>query len=184
MMNKCIMIYNPNSGKGKVKNNLSDIVNLIKSYKYNVTVIETKYKRNAIEIVSELDDDVDLVMSFGGDGTFNEIMRGNFIRKKQLVIAHIPVGTTNDVGVMFGYGKNILQNIKDTLEGSVKEIDICMINNIPFIYVAGFGKYMDISYDTPSSMKRKFGYFAYIKEGVKVFFNKTKLYDMSYMIAW
>lgn len=180
-MKKCVMIYNPNSGKGKVRQYLENIVKIINSYDYEVEVICTKYKRHAIEIVKNLEF-VDLVMSFGGDGTFNEVMRGNFERRNKLVIAHIPVGTTNDVGAMFGYGKNIIQNVKMTLEGEVKDMDICMINNTPFIYVAGFGKYMDISYGTSRELKKKLGYFAYIKEGVKAFFSKTKMYDITYVV--
>lgn len=180
-MKKCIMIYNPNSGKGKVRQYLEDIVKIINKYDYEVEVICTKYKSHAVEIVKDLEE-VDLVMSFGGDGTFNEVMRGNFLRKNKLIIAHIPVGTTNDVGVMFGYGKNILQNVKMTLEGEIKDIDICMINNTPFIYVAGFGKYIDISYGTSSKLKKKLGYLAYIKEGIREFFSKTKMYDVSYIV--
>lgn len=180
-MKKCIVIYNPNSGKGKVKGFLVNIVKLLNKYGYEAEVISTKYKGHAISIVKELSN-VDLVMSFGGDGTFNEVMRGNFLRKEKLLLAHIPVGTTNDVGAMFGYGKNILKNVEDTLKGEVKKMDICTINKVPFIYVAGFGKYMDISYDTPTRVKKKLGYFAYLKEGVKTFFSKTKLYDVTYNV--
>lgn len=180
-MKKCVVIYNPNSGKGRVRQYLEDIAKIINKYDYDVEVICTKYKRHAIEIVKNLEY-VDLIMSFGGDGTFNEVMRGNFQRRDKLVIAHIPVGTTNDVGAMFGYGKNILQNVKMTLDGQVKEMDICMINNTPFIYVAGFGKYMDISYGTSRKLKKQLGYLAYIKEGIKAFFSKTKMYDISYVI--
>ena len=93
----------------------------------------------------------------GGDGTFNEVMDGNLKRQNRLILSHIPVGTTNDVGVMFGYGKNIKQNLKYLLNGVVKGIDVCLINNKPFVYVAGFGKFMQISYDTPRELKKKLG---------------------------
>ena len=36
---------------------------------------------------------VDLVISGGGDGTFNEIVSGNLRREKQIPLSHIPVGT-------------------------------------------------------------------------------------------
>ena len=121
-------------------------------------------------------------MSFGGDGTFNEIMTGNLSRKEKLLLTHIPVGTTNDIGGMLGYTKNILENVKLSLNGTIKNFDIGLINNNPFIYVAGFGKYTNISYDTPRDLKKKIGHFAYLKEGVLAFFRKTKLYDMTYEI--
>ena len=54
-------------------------------------------------LVEELDSLIDLVISVGGDGTFSEVMNGNLEREKQLVLAHLPVGTTNDIGHMYGF---------------------------------------------------------------------------------
>ena len=179
---KCIIIYNPNSGKKKIKKYLPEIIKLLEKKDYESEVIVTKYKKHATKIIEELDNNIDLVMSFGGDGTFNEIMTGNLKRKKQLLLTHIPVGTTNDIGAMLGYGKNIIENVKMSLRGVVKDFDIGMINNQPFIYVAGIGKFTNLSYETPRDLKKKIGQLAYLKEGIKTFFQKTKLYDISYKI--
>lgn len=180
-MKKCIIIYNPNSGKKQVKKYLKEIEKILSSHHYQTEIITTKYKAHAIEIVETLPK-VDLVMSFGGDGTFNEVMTGNFKRKERLLLTHIPVGTTNDIGSMLGYKKNIIDNVKMSLNGVVKEFDIGLINNHPFIYVAGIGKFTNLSYETPRKLKKQIGHFAYIKEGIKSFFKKTKLYDISYEI--
>ena len=179
---KCTIIYNPNSGKKRTKKYLPEIVKILEKKDYESNIIVTKYKKHAIEIVENLDDDIDLVMSFGGDGTFNEVMTGNIRRKKRLLLTHIPVGTTNDIGAMLGYGKNIIENVKLSLKGVVKNFDIGVINNQPFIYVAGIGKFTNLSYETPRDLKKKIGHLAYIKEGIKTFFQKTKLYDLSYEI--
>ena len=66
-----------------------------------------------------------------------------------------------------GYEKNIIKNLKLLLNGEEKDIDICLINGQPFVYVAGFGKFVNISYDTPRSLKKKYGYLAYLIEGLK-----------------
>ena len=149
-LKKCIVIYNPNSGHKQVKKFLPNIEKILAKKGYESEIYATKYRGHAIELVNNLPK-VDLVMSFGGDGTFNEIMTGNFKRKEKLLLTHIPVGTTNDIGSMLGYNKNILDNVKASLNGVVKDIDIGIINNKPFIYVAGFGKYTNISYETPRS---------------------------------
>lgn len=180
-MKKCILIYNPNSGRVKIKKYLPEIQKILNKYDYESEIIPTRYKNHATEIVNNLPQ-VDLVMSFGGDGTFNEIMTGNFKRKKKLLLTHIPVGTTNDIGAMLGYTKNIIENVKMSLNGVVKNFDVGIINNHPFVYVAGFGKYTSISYETPRESKKKIGHLAYIMEGIKAFFEKTKLYDISYEI--
>lgn len=180
-MKKCLVIYNPNSGHHQVKKYLPEIEKLLNKKDYEVTIVSTKYQGHAIEII-ETAPQVDLIMSFGGDGTFNEVMTGNFKRKERLLLTHIPVGTTNDIGAMLGYTKDILSNVKLSLNGVVKEMDICLINNRPFIYVAGLGKYTNIAYDTPRELKKQLGYLAYIKEVVAAFFSKTKLYDISYEV--
>ena len=180
-LKKCVVIYNPQSGHKNITNLLPQIKKILSNYEYETEILCTEYKGHATEIVKNLDY-VDLVISMGGDGTFNESVTGNFMRKDRLVCAHIPVGTTNDIGVMMGYGKNILHNLKLTLDGVVKNVDICVINNRPFIYVATIGKFAEIPYETPRKLKKKFGYLAYLGEGIKAFFNKTKLLDVTYEI--
>jgi len=180
-MKTCVVIYNPNSGKNTRKNNIVKYKSMIEKYGYSVTFIGTEYKGHAKEIVSHLGY-VDLIISMGGDGTFNEIMCGNLSRKKRLVLAHIPVGTTNDVGVMFGYGKNIEKNIKLCLSGEVRKMDIPLINNRPFVYVAGFGKFMNIPYETPRKLKKKYGHIAYLLLGIQAFFRGTKNYEVEYEV--
>lgn len=179
-MKKCVVIYNPNSGKIPREKILPQFEKVLRNYDYECDMILTKHKSHATEIVESLGEEVDLVISVGGDGTFNESMTGNFKRKKRLLLAHIPVGTTNDIGTMFGYGKNIINNLKLTLEGSVQKIDICIINDRPFIYSAGFGKFMNIPYETPRELKKKIGHLAYLTEGAKSLTSKTKLYDVTY----
>lgn len=92
-MKKAVAIYNPKSGLVKrVNQNLKDtITKIFNEYDYDVQIIITEYKGHAEEIMPTLSDDIDLVMSFGGDGTFNEIITGNVQRKKcfRLLIFHL-----------------------------------------------------------------------------------------------
>lgn len=180
-MKSCVVIYNPNSGHIFKEKYLKEYKQILLNNNYNPKFIATEYKGHAKEIVNHLEK-VDLVISMGGDGTFNEIVHGNLKRKEPLIISHIPVGTTNDIGTMFGYGKNINNNLKQLLKGTIKKMDICLINNRPFVYVAGFGKFMKVPYATPRKLKKKYGYLAYIMEGIKDFFNPTKLYKITYKI--
>ena len=168
------IIYNPYSGKNKKKSFEYDkYAQIIESYGYEPTLFKTRYKGHAQEIVEELDN-YDLVISIGGDGTFNEVVTGNLKRKNRLILSHLPYGTTNDIGAMFGLGKNITKNLKLILTGKTRKIDLCTVNGAPFVYVAGFGKFMSVPYETPRKLKKKYGYIAYLLEGAKDFiFNKT-----------
>lgn len=180
-MKKCLVIYNPNSGKYNKESTLPKIRKLLEEHSYVVEIKETKYKGHATQIVGSCSH-FDLVISIGGDGTFNEVMTGNFQRENRLILCHLPSGTTNDIGAMWGYGKNMVNNLKLALDGKIKRIDICTINGHPFVYSAGFGKFMTIPFETPRKLKKRLGHFAYIKEGIKDFFHKTKLYDITYTV--
>ena len=180
-MKKCLVVYNPNSGKYNKEVTLPKIEKILNEYDYSVIIEKTKYKGDATSIVANIDK-CDLVVSIGGDGTFNEVMTGNFMRKDRIVLCHLPSGTTNDVGAMWGYSKNMLNNLKLALNGKVKRIDICTINDKPFVYSAGFGKFMNIPYETPRELKKRIGHLAYIREGTRDFFRKVKLYDVTYEI--
>lgn len=180
-MKKCLVVYNPNSGKYNKEVTLPKIEKILNEYDYSVIIEKTKYKGDATSIVANIDK-CDLVVSIGGDGTFNEVMTGNFMRKDRIVLCHLPSGTTNDVGAMWGYGKNMLNNLKLALNGKVKRIDICTINDKPFVYSAGFGKFMNIPYETPRELKKRIGHLAYIRQGARDFFRKVKLYDITYEV--
>lgn len=50
--------------------------------------------------------------------------------------------------------KMIVSNLKLALNGEIKRIDVCTINGKPLVYTAGFGKFMNIPYETPRELKR------------------------------
>ena len=180
-MKKCTIIYNPHSGKKVTTNFLATYVDLLLENDYDPEVIFSKYKGHIKKIVRDLPE-CDLVISIGGDGTFNEAVTGNLHRDKPLLLSHIPLGTTNDIGAMFGYGSDIIDNLKRLLIGVEKEIDICTVNGKPFVYVSGFGKFMTIPFETSRLSKKRLGKLAYIKDGVKEFFSHTKLHELTYRV--
>ena len=182
ILKKGVVIYNPNSGKKSKTSFLKQYEQILLNGGYESEIIFTKYHGHAVKIVEELEP-CDLVLSVGGDGTFNEVMTGNFKREEKLLLAHLPLGTTNDIGSMFGYSKNPISNLKMLMSsGVVKGIDICTINGSPYTYVAGFGKFLNVPYETPREKKKKYGHLAYLIEAFKSLRDKTKLYDISYEI--
>lgn len=181
-MKKCVVIINPKSGDSKGIREVKKIETIIENYNYDVKIILTKYRGHAKEIMKNLDNDIDLVISVGGDGTFSEVMNGNLERNKRIVLAHLPVGTTNDIGHMYGLGNNLYTNLKLILEGTIKKVDVGLINNHAFTYVASYGKFMDIPYKTPQELKKRLGYIAYILEVVKRIFHHIPKYKINFYI--
>lgn len=180
-MKSCELICNRESGKGIKGKTLSEVENILKKHGYETNIYFTEKKEDAKNHVKNLKNK-DLVLSIGGDGTFNEIVSGNHLRKNKLVLSHIPVGTTNDIGHMLGLNKNIIKSTEKILEGEIKQVDLGLINNQPFFYVAGFGKFINVPYQTSRKLKKKLGHLAYLINGIKEFFQTTKLYELEYKI--
>lgn len=181
-MRKCVIIMNPESGRVKKLDGFKDFYDISRKYDYDTEIIFTKAKKDATEIVKNLPDDIDLVISAGGDGTLNEVVTGNSQRNNKLTISNLPMGTTNDVASMYGYTKNILKNLEILLSGKKKSIDICYINDKPFVYVACLGDYIDAAYNTPRNLKKKYGRLAYIIYGIKELGKKINTYNIKYKI--
>ena len=181
-MKKCVIIMNPESGKVKKMNNMNVFYDVLRKHGYDAEIKYTKAKNDATEIVKELDDDIDLVISAGGDGTLNEVVTGDVLRKKKLTLANLPMGTTNDVANMYGYTKDYEKNLEILLSGVKKKIDVCYIEDEVFVYVACLGDYIDMAYNTPRRLKKKFGKLAYIMYGLKEIGKKINRYDIKYKI--
>ena len=181
-MKKCVMIMNPESGKKRKITSYQEFYDMLRKYSYDLDIIFTKSKGDAKNIIQALDDDIDLVISAGGDGTLNEIVSGNMLREKKLVIAPLPMGSTNDVGKLYGLGHNVFTNLEKILKGKAKKVDICTINDTPFVYVACLGDYIDMAYATPRSLKKRYGKIAYILYGLKQFRNSIHQYDLKYKV--
>ena len=181
-MKKCVLIMNPESGKVKNKNNVKNIYDVLRKYDYEGEIKYTKRKSDATEIIKSLDSSIDLVISCGGDGTLNEVVTGNLQREKRLPLANLPLGTTNDVGNMYGLHGTMLNNLELILKGKPKKIDVIKINGVPFVYVACLGDYIDMAYNTPRELKKKYGKIAYILYGFKQLRNKIHQYNIKYTV--
>ncbi len=181
-MKKCAIIMNPESGKIKSIGSKKNFYDILRKYGYDAEIKYTKQAKDAVEIVKNLPNDIDLVISAGGDGTLNEVVTGNMAREKTLTIANLPMGTTNDVGHMYGLSKDYIKNLELILSGTTKKVDVCYINDRPFIYVACLGDYIDMSYNTPRELKKKYGKIAYIMYGLKQLRNKINTYNIKYKI--
>ena len=181
-MKKCVIIYNKKSGKVKPSTLINSFYKIIEDYGYELEVITTKKKGHATTIMEELPNNIDLVIAAGGDGTFNEAIRGNIKRKKKLLMAHLPLGTTNDVGTMYGFSKDYKIDLELILTGVKKNIDIIMLNGNPFVYVAAFGNFINVTFDTPKKWKERFGRLAYILFGFTELKERIKRHHLKYTV--
>ena len=180
-MKKCVVIYNPNSGKLSNRNSIKKLYKLFENYGYETEIIYTEYAGHAKELTKKLKN-VDLLLCAGGDGTLNEVISGNIERKKPLLLGHIPLGSVNDVAHMYGMTNNTEKNIVMLLNGVEKNIDVCLINGRPFVYVACLGALVNVSYATPRKLKEKYGRLAYILYGIKQLKQNLQFFNIKYTV--
>lgn len=168
MSKKLLFIFNPHSGKGKIRNMLFDVIDGFTKLGYEVTAYPTQSINDCSARIQDCGE-FDLVVVSGGDGTLNEAVSGmiQLSPEKRIPIGYIPTGTMNDFANANKIPKNILDAVSLIPEKKTVLYDIGIFNGTPFIYVAAFGAFTDVSYDTPQTSKNLLGPVAYFLEGIK-----------------
>jgi len=166
-MDSLLFIYNPTSGTGRIKNTLSVIVDTFTKAGWLTTVYPTQEKGDATRIARELGGQFDRVVCAGGDGTLSEVSTGLMGLDAPPPLGYIPLGSTNDCAATFRLPKGTKRAaLVAAGAGAPIPIDIGLLNDRPFVYVAAFGAFTKVAYDTPQDMKNAFGHLAYIFEGI------------------
>ena len=159
------------SGIGQLKSKLSDVLDIFVKAGYEVTVHPTQKYHDALEKTKSYTGDYDLVVCSGGDGTLDEVVSGMETREKKVPIGYIPTGTTNDFASSLHISRSILEAADTAVNGIPFACDVGRFNEDFFIYIAAFGLFTDVSYETKQSMKNILGHLAYVLEGTKRIFN-------------
>ena len=169
-MKKLLFIYNPNAGKGLLKPKLSDILDIFVKAGYEVTVYPTQKYRDGYRKVARFEGDYDLLVCSGGDGTLDEVVTGMMQREDRIPIGYIPTGTTNDFANSLHIPKDLLKAADVAVNGEPFACDVGRFNKDIFVYIAAFGLFTDVSYQTKQEIKNVLGHLAYVLEGTKRLF--------------
>ena len=164
---KMLFIYNPKAGKAQIRSKLSDILELFADGGYEVTVTPTRKRGDAVEITAYRPPIYDLVVCSGGDGTLDDVVTGMMKSSFATPIGYIPAGSTNDFGGSLGLPKNMLKAAETIIIGESFSCDVGAFNEDIFVYIAAFGLFTDVSYETGQDMKNLLGHMAYLLEGMK-----------------
>lgn len=168
-MKRMLFVYNPNAGKGLLKSKLSDVLDIFVKADYEVVVYPTQGYRDAYHKVVFMKDGYDMIVCSGGDGTLDEVVTGMMKRspERRIPIGYIPTGTTNDFASSLHISKDILNAAYEAVHGKAFACDVGTFNQDVFVYVAAFGLFTDVSYQTDQKLKNILGHSAYVLEGVK-----------------
>ncbi len=172
-MKKMLFVFNPNSGKAQLKNSLMKIIQIFSNADYEVTVYPTKAALDGYEKIKANKEKYDIIVCSGGDGTLNEVvsavMSNSLCRPP---IGYIPSGSTNDFAKSLGIPSDKVMAAYNVVGGERFSCDIGIVNNKRYFnYVAAFGAFTDVAYETPQDLKNMFGHQAYVIEGAKRLLN-------------
>lgn len=164
---KLLFIYNPKAGKAQIRNHLLDIIDVFTKSGYEVTAKPTQAAGEAVFMVKDREDGYEIVVCSGGDGTLDEVVTGMMQCDRRIPIGYIPAGSTNDFANSLKLPKNMTTAAQTVVNGRRFLCDAGVFNEDYFVYIAAFGLFTDVSYETKQETKNVLGHMAYLLEGMK-----------------
>ncbi|MFT4050505.1 MAG: diacylglycerol kinase family protein [Solirubrobacterales bacterium] len=170
---RMLLVVNPYAStvSGRIKN----VVVYALQSRYDLEVIDTRERGHATEIVADAlgRAKYDVVCSFGGDGTANEVINGMI--GSEVPFTFLPGGMTNVIGRVLGIPNDIVDATEHLLTMAdhfePRRIDLGDANGRKFIFAAGAGLDAAIveACESKPALKRRFGQNYYAASAVRVF---------------
>ena len=164
---RCLFIYNPVSGRGKIASKLEKIVRKLGEKYEIVDSYATTGSGDMTRAVRENAEKYDAIVFSWGDGSFNEAVQGLCEANSVPEFGYIPGGTVNDVARSLGIPNNIRGALKVILTGKNVLLDCMKINDRYAMYIVAAGAFTSATYTTPQAQKKLVGRVAYGIEGIR-----------------
>lgn len=166
-MKKIYFIFNMQSGKAVIASKLALVIDMFTKAGYEVTARPTQERLDACAAAKyACQQEFDLIVCSGGDGTLNEVIQGVMKSDEKLPIGYIPTGSTNDFARALDIPKNITDAVELIIGGTPFSCDIGGFDDKYFTYIAAFGAFTEVTYETPQQAKNYLGHAAYVLNGL------------------
>ena len=166
-MKKLYFILNLQSGKATISSKLAVVIDMFTKAGYEVTARPTQERMDACAAAKyACGQGFDLIVCSGGDGTLNEVIQGIMRSEKKLPIGYIPAGSTNDFARGVGIPRNIIDAVQWIIDGKKYPCDIGSFNDKFYTYIAAFGAFTEVTYETSQQVKNVLGHVAYVLNGI------------------
>ena len=167
MYRKMLLTANIHAGKGTVGNRLPGVIDYYVSQGWDVTVHTTQGRSELVDYLTEYACGYEMLVSSGGDGTLNETINGLMACSAPPILSYLPAGTVNDFASSLKIPKDMAEAARLLENGVPRRVDLGLFGEQYFSYVAAFGAFTDVAYQTPQAAKQVWGRLAYLVEGVK-----------------
>ena len=160
MKKKILFIINPISGVGRHKTVEKLIDEKLDKTIFDYELVYTKASKHAIELSKRaVDENFNIVVAVGGDGSVNEI--GKSLIGTNSALAILPCGSGNGAARHLNIPTNLVKAMQIINQGNISAIDTFNINNETVINTAGIGYAAHIAHEFSKIKKR--GFSNYIK---------------------
>src|SRR5699024_2510074 len=168
MRKKVKMIINPSSGRQNVESRIDLLSKMLLDDGYIVAKHFTKKKDDAMyETIETSNEDWDIIIACGGDGTVNEIAKGIDKSDNKIPVAIFSAGTVNDFAKHMNIPTKVSEFVDMIKREKIIDIDLGEIKNRYFINVAAGGLLTSVGYQVAPEAKAILGRAAYYFEGLK-----------------
>ncbi len=164
---KATLIYNARSGKKQAPRILGIAEKVLKEMNVQLDLRAVKGPGHGTELAREaLANGVDRVISVGGDGTNNAIAQALIGTKTPMGV--VAMGSGNGYARSIGLSLDPETALRHALTGVARPMDVCYLNDVPFLGNAGIGFDARVAHRFDKSKNR--GMFGYASIIVKEIF--------------
>lgn len=158
MKRTVVFIINPKAGLGRFKSVKRIVKKFLDKDLFEYSIIYTSYSGHAAQLAhTAVQNQVDIVVVSGGDGSINEVARE--IYGTSIILGIIPTGSGNGLARQLNIPLRVHKAVKLINEISVTRIDMAFINDIPFVSIAGVGFDGEVAKSYLCAAKRGFKWY-------------------------
>jgi len=154
-------VINPTAGKKQVEKWTERIRNLTGQKGFLYQIFITERPRDGVSKGRiAVQNNCDVVVAVGGDGTVSEVVNG--IKDSKAILGVIPVGTGNDFARALDIPLTFEKALECIFNGKNRRIDLGVVNDKYFINVASVGFDAQVVIETQNIKKSLLGSAAYV----------------------
>lgn len=164
MNQRALLLINRHSRRGK--ENLSQALERLQGLGFDLVEESTADPKAISDIIQRYQNQVDLVIMGGGDGTLNAAAEG--LVTTRLPLGILPLGTANDLARTLNIPKSLPDACDVIAAGRLQAIDLGWVNGKYYFNVASLGLSVRITQQLSKDVKQRWGVLAYTITALKV----------------
>lgn len=157
MSHRALLLVNRHARHGQKR--ITEAIEKLKKLGFDLLEESTDHPQHLSELVRRYQNQVDLVIIGGGDGTLNAAV--DALVETQLPLGILPLGTANDLARTLEIPTSLPDACDIIAKGQVRRIDLGWVNGKHFFNVASMGLSVQITERLTKETKRRWGVFAY-----------------------